>query len=100
MIYPLEVHVEKVPGPISFETYVAGVVTAENGMARHAAQQAQAVAARTFVLRAMRDRPGLGSAQKFAKVNFCRYVIDALRRKLDYMEFYGRNFGNVEMSNL
>ena len=43
---------------------------------------------------------GLGSAQKFAKVNFCRYVIEALRRKVDYMEFYGRNFGNVEMSNL
>jgi glutathione synthase len=42
----------------------------------------------------------LGSAQKFAKVNFCRYVIEALRRKVDYMEFYGRNFGNVEMSNL
>jgi len=43
---------------------------------------------------------GLGSAQKFAKVNFCRYVIEALKRKVDYMEFYGRNFGNVEMSNL
>jgi glutathione synthase len=43
---------------------------------------------------------GLGSAQKFAKVNFCRYVIEALQRKVDYMEFYGRNFGNVEMSNL
>lgn len=43
---------------------------------------------------------GLGSAQKFTKVNFCRYVIEALQRKVDYMEFYGRNFGNVEMSNL
>jgi len=43
---------------------------------------------------------GLGSAQKFTKVNFCRYVIDALKRKVDYMEFYGRNFGNVEMSML
>jgi glutathione synthase len=43
---------------------------------------------------------GLGSAQKFAKVNFCRYVIEALQRKVDYMEFYGRSFGNVEMSNL
>jgi glutathione synthase len=43
---------------------------------------------------------GLGSAQKFAKVNFSRYVIEALKRKVDYMEFYGRNFGNVEMSNL
>jgi glutathione synthase len=43
---------------------------------------------------------GLGSAQKFAKINFCRYVIEALQRKVDYMEFYGRNFGNVEMSML
>ncbi|MFH1845536.1 MAG: glutathione synthetase [bacterium] len=43
---------------------------------------------------------GLGSAQKFTKVNFCRYVIEALQRKVDYMEFYGRNFGNVEMSTL
>jgi glutathione synthase len=43
---------------------------------------------------------GLGSAQKFTKINFCRYVIHALQRKVDYMEFYGRNFGNVEMSNL
>jgi glutathione synthase len=43
---------------------------------------------------------GLGSAQKFTKVNFCRYVIEALRRKVDYMQSYGRNFGNVEMSTL
>ena len=28
---------------------------------------------------------GLGSAQKFTKVNFCRYVIHALQRKVDYM---------------
>jgi len=43
---------------------------------------------------------GLGSAQKFTKVNFCRYVIEALQRKVDYMDFYGRNFGNIEMSTL
>jgi glutathione synthase len=43
---------------------------------------------------------GLGSAQKHTKVNFCRVVIDALQRKVDYMEFYGRNFGNSEMCNL
>jgi glutathione synthase len=43
---------------------------------------------------------GLGSAQKFTKVNFCRYVIEALHRKVDYMQSYGRNFGNVEMSTL
>jgi glutathione synthase len=43
---------------------------------------------------------GLGSAQKFTKINFCRYVIQAMARKVAYMEFYGRNFGNVEMCNL
>ena len=43
---------------------------------------------------------GLGSAQKFTKVNFCRSVIEALQRKVDYMEFYGRNYDNVEMSTL
>ena len=40
---------------------------------------------------------GLGSAQKFTKINFCRYVIDALERKVQYMQFYGRNFNNVDM---
>jgi glutathione synthase len=43
---------------------------------------------------------GLGSAQKLTKVNFSRVVVDALARKVDYMEFYGRNFDNVEMSTL
>jgi glutathione synthase len=43
---------------------------------------------------------GLGSAQKFTKVNFCKIVIQALQRKVDYMAFYGRSFGNVEMCNL
>jgi glutathione synthase len=43
---------------------------------------------------------GLGSIQKMTKVNFCRIVIDALQRKVDYMDFYGRNFGNVEMNTL
>jgi glutathione synthase len=43
---------------------------------------------------------GLGSIQKMTKVNFCRVVIDALQRKVDYMKFYGRNFGNVEMNTL
>jgi glutathione synthase len=43
---------------------------------------------------------GLGSAQKFTKINFSRYVIDALARKVSYMEFYGRNFDNVEVSTL
>ena len=43
---------------------------------------------------------GLGSAQKFTKINFSRYVIDALWRKVQYMRFYGRNFDNVEMATL
>ncbi len=43
---------------------------------------------------------GLGSAQKFEKVNFCNAVIHALERKVDYMGFYERNFDNVEMSTL
>ncbi len=43
---------------------------------------------------------GLGSAQKFTKINFSRYVIDALERKVDYMSFYGRNFDNVDMCTL
>jgi glutathione synthase len=43
---------------------------------------------------------GLGSAQKFTKINFSRYVIKALERKVDYMQFYGRNFDNVDMCTL
>jgi len=43
---------------------------------------------------------GLGSAQKFTKINFSRYVIDALERKVDYMSYYGRNFDNVDMCTL
>jgi glutathione synthase len=43
---------------------------------------------------------GLGSAQKFEKVNFPHAVIAALERKVDYMGFYKRNFDNVEMSTL
>ena len=43
---------------------------------------------------------GLGSAQKFEKVNFTHGVIKALERKTDYMSFYQRNFDNVEMCSL
>ena len=43
---------------------------------------------------------GLGSAQKFEKVNFSRVVIEALERKAQYMQFYGRNFDNVDMCTL
>ena len=43
---------------------------------------------------------GLGSAQKFEKVDFTNAVIDALERKTSYMADYSRNFANVEMAML
>ena len=43
---------------------------------------------------------GLGSAQKFTKINFTKFVIAALERKMNYMKFYGRNFDNVDMCTL
>jgi glutathione synthase len=43
---------------------------------------------------------GLGSAQKFEGVNFSSSVIQALERKVMYMQFYRRNFDNVEMATL
>ncbi|NNE00482.1 MAG: glutathione synthase [Pirellulaceae bacterium] len=43
---------------------------------------------------------GLGSAQKFTKINFNKYVIHALERKANYMKFYGRNFDNVDLCSL
>ncbi|MHC4886577.1 MAG: glutathione synthetase [Planctomycetota bacterium] len=43
---------------------------------------------------------GFGSAQKFENVNFAKYVIGALERKVKYMGFYGRNFDNVDMCTL
>ena len=43
---------------------------------------------------------GLGSAQKFEKVNFTHEVIHALQRKTEYMKYYCRNFDNVEMATL
>lgn len=43
---------------------------------------------------------GLGSAQKFAKVNFTHAVLEALEAKVAYMKYYKRNFDNVEMATL
>ncbi len=43
---------------------------------------------------------GLGSAQKFEKVNFSHAVIQALESKVSYMRYYRRNFDNVEMATL
>ncbi len=43
---------------------------------------------------------GLGSAQQFEKVNYSTHVIQAIERKVQYMQFYGRNFDNVDMCTL
>ena len=43
---------------------------------------------------------GLGSAQKFEKVNFAHAVVAALERKVEYMSYYDRNFDNDEMATL
>lgn len=43
---------------------------------------------------------GLGSAQRFEKVNFNIAVIEALEKKVQYMRYYRRNFDNVEMAVL
>jgi len=43
---------------------------------------------------------GLGSAQRFEKVNFSHAVIQALERKVEYMGFYRRRFDNTEMATL
>lgn len=43
---------------------------------------------------------GLGSAQKFEKVNFTHAVIEALQRKVEYSAYYNRNFNNLEMATL
>ncbi len=43
---------------------------------------------------------GLGSAQQFQKTNFSINVIEAIERKVQYMEYYGRNFDNVDMATL
>lgn len=43
---------------------------------------------------------GLGSARLFTKVNFSRYVIRALDRKVQYMKYYKRNYSNVQMATL
>jgi len=44
--------------------YLPRVVTQENGAAAQAAREAQAIAARTYLLRAMLDQPGLGTPAK------------------------------------
>ena len=43
---------------------------------------------------------GLGSAQQFEKTNFSNMVIEAIERKVQYMQYYGRNFDNVDMCTL
>lgn len=43
---------------------------------------------------------GLGSAQSFEGVNFTYPVVHALERKVQYMQFYSRNFNNVGLATL
>ena len=43
---------------------------------------------------------GLGSAQKFEKVNFNHAVIASIEKKVEYMKYYRRKFDNIEMSTL
>jgi glutathione synthase len=43
---------------------------------------------------------GLGSAQRFEKVNFSHAVLHSLQRKVQYMAYYRRNFDNREMATL
>jgi len=43
---------------------------------------------------------GLGSAQKFEKVNFTHAVIQAMEAKTRYMSYYDRSFNNVDMAML
>ena len=43
---------------------------------------------------------GLGSAQKFEKVNFNVPVIQSLEQKVEYMGYYQRNFENIDMASL
>ena len=43
---------------------------------------------------------GLGTAQQFEGVNFSHAVVEALERKVQYMQFYKRNFNNIDMATL
>ena len=43
---------------------------------------------------------GLGSAQKFEKVDFTQAVLSGIERKVQYMRYYRRNFSNVELATL
>lgn len=43
---------------------------------------------------------GLGSAQRFEKVDFTQSVLNALERKVQYMRYYRREFDNLDMATL
>ena len=43
---------------------------------------------------------GLGSAQRFEKVDFSNAVLDALERKVSYASAYGRRFQNQQIACL
>ncbi|TWU24761.1 hypothetical protein [Bythopirellula polymerisocia] len=48
----------------------------------------------------LNDLNGLGSVQKFEKVNFSHAVLESLERKSEYMQYNRRNFSNVELATL
>lgn len=43
---------------------------------------------------------GLGSAQQFEKIRFSLGVIEALERKVEYAQYYKRQFSNIDMATL
>lgn len=43
---------------------------------------------------------GLGSAQKFEKIDFTQAVLAALQQKVHYVQYYRRHFNNVELATL
>lgn len=60
----LQVFTAQAQGWEDLESYVARVTTAENGQAPPEALRAQAIAARTYLLRSMRDDHALGTPAK------------------------------------
>jgi hypothetical protein len=86
------------------EEYLPRVVTRENGMAHTEALKAQAIAARTFVLCAMRDRRSLGRTQPIENgEHFQAYAAKATTRAIEATEAtrgtVGRYKGELIIAN-
>ena len=43
---------------------------------------------------------GLGTASKLEGLNFTKVVLNAIERKVNYMQYYKRKFNNVELATL